>query len=177
MWDGNSTHDDDIEALAFRVLTEATKDLDKDLRAIMHEIQSVTAAKARLRALIARIQRDATANAHLAEPSADLTFPETGLGGEPAYHAFPLPIPDVEAQGWVRTTRIDLAPGGLVFAKQLPAILDDLRFRLDSMNELSEMTSLRLQMAMDRRSKFVATLSNVMKKISETQDTIVQNLK
>ncbi len=46
-----------------------------------------------------------------------------------------------------------------------------------SMNEMSEMTSLRLQMAMDRRSKLVSTLSNVMKKISETQDTLVQNLK
>jgi hypothetical protein len=36
------------------------------------------------------------------------------------------------------------------------------------MNELSEMTSLRLQMMMDRRSKFISTLSNIMKKISTT---------
>lgn len=127
--------------------------------------------------MIAKIQRDVAVNAHLPEPSEDLTFPENGLGGEPAYHAFSLPIPDVEARGGVRTTRIDLAPHGILSAAQLRAVLDDLRFRRDSMNELSEMTSLCLQMAMDRRSKFMSTLSNVMKKISETQDTIVQNLK
>jgi hypothetical protein len=54
---------------------------------------------------------------------------------------------------------------------------DRLKSTLDSLNELSEMTSLRLQMMMDRRSKFISTLSNIMKKISTTQETISQNLK
>jgi hypothetical protein len=49
--------------------------------------------------------------------------------------------------------------------------------QLDGMNEMSEMTSLRLQMTMDRRSKFISTLSQMMKKISTTQDTLVQNMK
>lgn len=49
--------------------------------------------------------------------------------------------------------------------------------KLDSMNEMSEMNSLRLQMTIDRRSKFISTLSNIMKKISTTQDTLVQNIK
>jgi hypothetical protein len=54
---------------------------------------------------------------------------------------------------------------------------DKLKGELDGMNEMSEMTSLRLQMTMDRRSKFISTLSNIMKKISTTQDTLVQNIK
>jgi len=54
---------------------------------------------------------------------------------------------------------------------------DQAHEKLSGMNEMSEMTSLRLQMTMDRRSKFISTLSNLMKKISTTQDTIVQNLK
>jgi hypothetical protein len=54
---------------------------------------------------------------------------------------------------------------------------DKLKGKLDGMNEMSEMTSLRLQMTMDRRSKFISTLSNIMKKISTTQDTLVQNIK
>jgi hypothetical protein len=78
----------------------------------------------------------------------------------------------------VRAVPTDLHPGGPVTTEdELRAIRDDLRDRLDSMNEMSEMTSLRLQMAMDRRSKFVETLSNIMKKIDSTQETIVQNLK
>ncbi len=54
---------------------------------------------------------------------------------------------------------------------------DKLKGKLNGMNEMSEMTSLRLQMTMDRRSKFISTLSNMMKKISTTQDTLVQNIK
>ena len=36
---------------------------------------------------------------------------------------------------------------------------------------------INLQMAMDRRSQFVQTMSNIMKKMSSTQDSIVQNIK
>ena len=60
---------------------------------------------------------------------------------------------------------------------ELRAVQDDLKGKLDGMNEMSEMTSMRLQMMMDRRRKFIETLSNVMKKISTTQETLVQNLK
>jgi hypothetical protein len=48
--------------------------------------------------------------------------------------------------------------------------------KLDGMNEMSEMTALRLQMTMDRRSKFIGTLSNIMKKIGHTQDELAQNI-
>lgn len=48
---------------------------------------------------------------------------------------------------------------------------------LDSMSEMGEMESLRLQMAMDRRSKMMSTLSNLLKKVSDTSATITGNLK
>jgi hypothetical protein len=47
----------------------------------------------------------------------------------------------------------------------------------DGMSDVSEMTSMRLQMAMDRRSKFIETLSNVMKSVDETNDSVISNLK
>jgi predicted nucleic acid-binding Zn-ribbon protein len=59
----------------------------------------------------------------------------------------------------------------------LKSIQNNLKGQLDAMNEMSEMTSMRLQMAMDRRSKFVEALSNIMKKIDETSESIVQNMK
>ena len=46
-----------------------------------------------------------------------------------------------------------------------------------SLREMDEMTSLRLQMTMDRMSKMMSTLSNILKKISDTSSGIVQNLK
>ena len=61
-------------------------------------------------------------------------------------------------------------------AKRKP-MSDDLKGKLDGMNEISEMTSLHLQMTMDRRSKFVETLSNIMKKVGTTMEAITQKLK
>ncbi len=59
--------------------------------------------------------------------------------------------------------------------------IDDLerqiKNRLDSMSEMGEMESLRLQMAMDRLSKLMSTLSNLLKKASDTSAGITQNIK
>lgn len=64
-----------------------------------------------------------------------------------------------------------------LYAKQLTAELHEIQDDLDSASELGEMESLRLQMAMDRMSKMMATLSNLMKKVPDTASGIVQNLK
>jgi hypothetical protein len=57
-----------------------------------------------------------------------------------------------------------------------PAQMKDIR-DLDSMSEMGETESLRLQMALDRRSKFMETLSNLLKKESDTSSAIIQNIK
>jgi hypothetical protein len=49
--------------------------------------------------------------------------------------------------------------------------------QLSSLSEMTEQTSLRLQMAMDRRSKFIEALSNLLKKQSDTASGIISNLK
>ena len=48
---------------------------------------------------------------------------------------------------------------------------------MDNMSEMGEMESLRLQMAMDRLSKAMSALSNLMKKINDTASGITQNIK
>jgi hypothetical protein len=55
--------------------------------------------------------------------------------------------------------------------------IQQLKQELDSLSEMGEMESLRLQMAMDRMSKLMSTLSNLLKKISDTAQSITQNLK
>jgi putative addiction module CopG family antidote len=54
---------------------------------------------------------------------------------------------------------------------------DELTDTLDSLSEMGEMESLRFQMAMDRLSKLMSTLSNILKKKSNTAQSITQNLK
>lgn len=167
---------EDIEAMVFMVMMEAVKSAQDDLKAIMAEVKAMTNAKAQLRNLINKVNRDVAANASCDDSERNLDF-SRGLGSEQAYHRAPMPLADPEAPDGVRFKPCDLRRGKFSQVKELQAILDDLKSRLDSLNEMSEMSSLRLQMAMDRRSKFISTLSNIMKQISSTEDTLVQNLK
>jgi hypothetical protein len=166
----------DVEAQAFVILMEATKSADEDLKAIMAEVKAINNAKQQLRSLISKINKDVAANNPQANKLPGLNF-SSGMGTEEAYHHAPIPVPDFDSAGGVRLVLTDLHNGTLVSVTELRAVLDDLRGQLDSMSELSEMTSLRLQMTLDRRSKFISTLSNVMKKISTTSDILVQNIK
>ena len=62
-------------------------------------------------------------------------------------------------------------------AQELNADMQSVKNDLDSMSEMGDTESLRLQMAMDRLSKMMEALSNIMKKMSETDDNIIKNLK
>lgn len=62
-------------------------------------------------------------------------------------------------------------------AKSLQETVDRAKQDLDSKSEMGETESLRLQMAMDRLSKMMSTLSNLLKKNSATAQSITQNLK
>ena len=64
-----------------------------------------------------------------------------------------------------------------VTKKEIDTLVDKMKNDLDSMSEMGEMESLRLQMAMDRLNKMMATLSNILKKISDTSQQITQNIK
>jgi hypothetical protein len=59
----------------------------------------------------------------------------------------------------------------------LAAKMESVANDIDSLSEMSEMESLRLQMAMDRLSKLMSTLSNILKKTSDTASQITQNMK
>lgn len=70
-----------------------------------------------------------------------------------------------------------LAGKGGVSKEMADKAIEDIKKQRDSLSEMGEMESLRLQMAMDRMSKLMSTLSSVLKKISETSETITQNIK
>jgi hypothetical protein len=57
------------------------------------------------------------------------------------------------------------------------ALQVDIKNKLDSMSEMGEMDQMRTQAAMDRLSKLMSTLSNLLKKASETASGITQNMK
>jgi hypothetical protein len=66
---------------------------------------------------------------------------------------------------------------GKMTGAEIDAAVEALKNQRDSISQMGEMDALQMQQAMDRMSKMMATLSNIMKKSSETSQTIVQNLK
>ncbi len=60
---------------------------------------------------------------------------------------------------------------------QLHTSIEALTAKKDTLSELGEEQSLKLQMYQERRSKLFQTLSNIMKKSSDTSGAIISNLK
>jgi len=185
----------DVSEAAFIVMAMATKDMDDDIRIVMAEIKAMTAAKQKLRDQVQQVV--SWINQEVAK---DRERPETSEpkkagapGAKPRLSEKPRPPMSALVHGaflekasspiihldYVKAPVVPPLPpqdSGTTI-QGLKFLLNDLKGRLDGMNEMSEMTSLRLQMTMDRRSKFIQTLSNIMKKMGTTQDTLSQNLK
>ena len=163
----------DIEALVFIVMREAAKSAAEDLKEIMKEIRAKNAAKQKLRELQGKVKCD-IANS---TGQMRLEFGQNGMGSERAYHHVFIPVEDPCSESGIKLIETDLHKGRITDISILESIRDDLRDKLDSLSEMGEMESLRLQMIMDRRSKMIQTLSNIMKKISDTSQSIIQNIK
>lgn len=157
----------DIEAMAFLTLMEATQAMDQDLKTIMAAVNAINHAKDSLRSLQSSVQQEAA-----------------GSGGKPNTpcrspfcQSLPARLAELSAgtANLPRPVRLQ-SPPAPTYAN-LQALQNSLRSQLDSMSELGETESLRLQMLMDQRSKFLEALSNIMKKTSDTQSSILANLK
>jgi putative addiction module CopG family antidote len=172
-----SLGDSDIMALAFIVMMEAAKSAQEDLRTIMAEVRAINAAKAALRDIMSKVGHDIAENTRQRNGKPSLKFTPRGIGSENGYHRMLVPHPDPESTNGVRLVPTDMHRGSIKNICVLSAIRDELRNKLDSMSETGEMESLRLQMAMERLSKLMSALSNILKKISDTQTSIVANLK
>jgi Arc/MetJ-type ribon-helix-helix transcriptional regulator len=164
----------DIEAIAFLVLQQAAKSAQDDLKAIMAHVKAINNAKAALRSVMDSIGKDIAANEGHKNKHPPFDFSQ-GMGNEAAYHHALMPIRD--SKGGVEFIITDLFAGHIVSIDELIAIKDNLKNDLDSISEMGEMESLRLQMAMDRMSKMISALSNLLKKISDTAAAITQNMK
>lgn len=168
---------DDIEATVVVAMMEAAKSAREDLKAIMAGVAAVNAAKRHQRELLAKINRDVVAAVVADAEGREMEFPPLGLGDKHAYERVQIAFPDPEAPGQVRFALVCLVDGAVTSAAQMEAAKEVVQGKLDSMSELGEMESLRLQMAMDRLSKLMSTLSNVLKRSSETSQSITQNIK
>ncbi|HLW80897.1 MAG TPA: hypothetical protein VKS20_02530 [Candidatus Acidoferrales bacterium] len=157
----------DIEAMVFVVLMDATKNMDQDLKTLMGQVNAIKSAKDSLRSLQSSVQQE---SAH-----------SGGKPNTPCRSPFCLSLSARLAELSASTANLPRpvrlqSPAEPTYAN-LQVLQNSLKSQLDSMSEMSDTQSLLLQMSMDRRSKFMETLSNIMKKTSDTQSSILSNLK
>lgn len=162
----------DIDAMIFIVMMEAENDADQDLQDQMSQMKALTNAKTEARAVMEKMQQlQAQLNSEAARSG------ENSACTNPFCRELPQQLDKLAADTASLAHPVRIGASRNPTYAQVSAIRNQLQSGLNSLNEMSEMTSMRLQMAMDRRSKFVETLSNVLKKISDTSDSIVANLK
>ncbi len=163
----------DIEALAFLVLMQAAKSAQEDLKSIMAHVKDINKQKEDLRHAHETMQRNGVNTAPVQLDSFKLLLATTKLKKTTNTTTVIRPL-KLDTAHTIKATSVS---SNKITKPELDAMVDQAKKDMDSMSEMGEMESLRLQMAMDRMSKMMSTLSNLLKKISDTSSSIVQNLK
>jgi hypothetical protein len=170
---------DDIESLVLLVMMEAAKDEQQALRDIMDEIKAANQVRSRMRDAIAKLRKELQTDTERERDEYD-QMKESDQ--RPCGRLDPdltiqllMTIAAHQSEREVQTLadELTITREHARRTKQVDGASD----KLDALGELSEMESMRLQMMLDRRSKFIEALSNIKKRIAETNDAIVQNLK
>lgn len=172
----------DLDTVVMLVLLQASKDAGADLKQLLDEIRKVNAEKESSRQLLegtkAELRRAGRRTADSSLPAATTTG--SGVrGGAPAATGSLVQrrTPFLQLPYLQLTPRAAMGPLTGKSAMELQTLEDSLEKDLRTFSEMGEAESLRLQMAMDRLSKMMTTLSNLLKKTSETSSGITQNLK
>lgn len=156
------TDKQDIEALVCIIMMLMAKDANEDLKSMMNKLNALKEQKAKQRELLSKMQQQKTITAVQLDSFQLLSNRTIAFqqGRNP------------DSIKFVRSARTKT-----VSKSEHDVMVDKLKKDLDSMSEMGEMESLRLQLLMDKRSKMLSTISNLMKKISKTAEQITQNLK
>lgn len=158
-----------IEAMIILLMMEASKSAQNDLKDMMKEMDANRKKKAAVREAIELLKKREAENKEIARTEYD-SLSNLKITAQVKPKTITTNQPKIET---TKNTR----PIAKVTKAELGQLQKELKDKMDSMNEMGEMESLRLQMAMDRMSKMMSTLSNLLKKISDTQNGIIQNLK
>lgn len=138
----------DIEAMVMLIMMQASKDANEDMKNMLAEMKKINDQKKQMR-----------------EKNQLMKQQQVGMK-------------DSLRKNYAARTGIQPAkPKDSLTKINLNIANATLQDRKDSLSDMSGEQQLRLQMYMDRKGKMEATISNIMKKIADTQSQIIQNLK
>ena len=93
------------------------------------------------------------------------------------------PIPSTKATIIRKDTRTlqlqvtQLNDSVTILKKQMDMLMTSLKDKTDSLGEMNEADQLRMQQAMEKMNSLMQMISNMMKKMHDTQMAIISNLK
>ncbi len=157
--------DVNIDILVALIMFELWQSEEEALGELLEEIRRTNEAKQRQRERLEFLRKK--------KSKAESTLQGPHLKGPPVRRLKPNPRLGTKTDETQKQKKISVSDTMDMSIEEL----QDVKDKLGTMNEMGEMASLRLQRLMDRRSKFINTLSQMMKKISTTQDTLIQNMK
>ena len=171
---GGVSHD--AETLAFLVMMESAKSAQEDLKAIMDDIKKINYAKSNARKNVSK-SRPTSTPSKLTSSESSMAIAKT-----PAMKSATSQSRVKQKQPLQPQARNHAMPRSTVQPRPMQKAEFDRQLNLnkndfDSLSEMGEMKSLELQAAMDRRSKIMSTLSNIMKKYRISSPGIIQNVK
>jgi len=141
----------DADGAIIAVLSQAQADANRDLTAVIQTIENNNALKAKLRALEDALKSDQSKLNSLLSSASTLKATSTQL--------------DAVNQTLLQTV------------SHLSTLQNQLNNVKDSLSDIDQQQALKLQILIDRISKFETILSNLLKKFHDTATTIIGNLK
>ena len=171
----------DTDVLVQLVMFELWKAEEDALEELLKEMHRMNQAKKRQREYMSRLkQQKAQSNTEMRQEYKNIKNQQPKVSGEAKTITKQYPKMAATRRLGIRypkTPKIDLKDTSSMGPAELEKLIAEEEQKMDSLSELSEELSLKIQILMDRRAKIIQTLSNIMKKISQTSDTIIANIK
>jgi len=158
-----------IDKASFLVILNAVDEMDEDIKVILDEIEEMQLTQQEIADFKSKLAEysDGSADPVLAGDLEEFRY---------KYNTEWDKTPNLSLE-YIRTPQIKLRSLNKIEKENLAAEIQALNALSDGLNDISEIVQLKLQMAMDRRAKYISTLSAIMTKISQTQDAVIDNIK
>jgi hypothetical protein len=172
----------DIDVLVQLVMFELWESEEEALKEMLDEMHRMNQAKKKQREYINHLkEQKASAQSKMRKESKVLLEqpPTTSVQKKPR------PVRKSPKMASTRRLRIKYPKTPNIIHKntrdmnlaEMDKYMEEMEHKMDTLGGLSEELSLKLQILMDRRAKIIQTLSNILKKISQTSDTLISNIK
>ncbi len=170
---GNSkTNPKDMDMMerARRVMQEASKSAEADLKEAMDEVKAINKEKSKLKEKIEEAQESLSGKPPEQDPASTATAKKLPLDIQQKPDESKAELGKIDAK--------DAASGNYKSPEeQYEEDIDTMEKRMDELNKAEEEKQKKLREAQERRQKALEALSNMMKKESDTETSIIENLK